>query len=278
MFNSVTGRINEIKQPRGGYVNPSLFRELETPEYKPLNENENLEPNIIGMVVDYLTRGASGQSVGDAFGISLEGAQIAEQVINGSVNTAVILAKGINGLDDKSIINACKLVSFDIWKRNPLIARSAKTYKDINPDEATIENIHTLVMRSLIFLGIVKPVVSIGFTFNPPHGTQKQYDKMIKTGKGSFGGYTPTVASGDGDYIARNTIWDFKVSKNKPTSKHTLQLLMYWIMGQHSGQDIFIDVDGIGIFNPRLHTMYRIPMSSISEEIIHTVEKEVIGY
>lgn len=50
---------------------------------------------------------------------------------------------------------------------------------------------------------------------------------MIKTGKGSYGGYTYTFESGDGDFLTADTLLDFKVSKSKPTNKHNLQLLMY---------------------------------------------------
>ena len=55
----------------------------------------------------------------------------------------------------------------------------------------------------------------------------KEYEKMIKTGKGSYGGYTYTFESGDGDFLTADTLLDFKVSKSKPTNKHNLQLLMY---------------------------------------------------
>ena len=101
---------------------------------------------------------------------------------------------------------------------------------------------------------------------------------MMKTGKGSFGGYTPIVDSGDGDFLTADTLWDFKVSKTKPTNKHTLQLLMYWIMGKHSGQDIFKSITKLGIFNPRLSTVYLLEMSKVSADIIETVEREVICY
>lgn len=43
------------------------------------------------------------------------------------------------------------------------------------------------------------------------------------------GGYSPIVTAGDGDYLTKDTLWDFKVSKKELNSKHTLQLLMYYI-------------------------------------------------
>ena len=100
---------------------------------------------------------------------------------------------------------------------------------------------------------------------------------MLKTG-GSYGGYTVTVETGDGDFLTDDTLWDFKVSKSKPTNKHTLQLLMYWIMGKHSGKSIFNNITKLGIFNPRLNIVYLLDIKNISEDIIKAVEDNVICY
>jgi len=107
---------------------------------------------------------------------------------------------------------------------------------------------------------------------------KKSLLNMMKTDQGTYGGYTATVISGDGDFLTSDTLWDFKVSINKPTSKHTLQLLMYWIMGQHSGQECFKNISKIGIFNPRLNAVYLFDMSKIDPNIIKIIEDEVICY
>lgn len=73
-------------------------------------------------------------------------------------------------------------------------------------------------------------------------------------------------------------MWDLKASKDKPTSKNSLQLLMYWIMGQHSGQDCFNEIDIIGFFNPRRFEIYMLTTDNIDPELISTVEKDVICY
>lgn len=114
------------------------------------------------------------------------------------------------------------------------------------------------ILRSLQFFDTYGPKVLDGFTFE--------------------GGYTDTIASGDGDFITHDTLWDFKVSKNPPTSKHTLQILVYWRMGLRSIHKEFREVKYLGIYNPRLNKVYRIDVSKISSEIIEAVEKEVIGY
>lgn len=265
-MSSVTRRINEIKQPRGGYIKLSQFEEIIFNDGIELGE-ENLHPSIIGLVVDYLTRYLTGASVQDAFMISILGykARIRflgiKVICKDSLKKIGIetLLKQIKGLDDKSITAACKACTYDVWFRNPMGAAMAKEADEIAPDKTTIENIKTMINRSIVFWKKYGPVTAKGFTFETA-------------------GYTATVNSGDGDYLTSDTIWDFKVSKSKPTNKHTLQLLMYWIMGQHSGKSEFRTIKRLGIFNPRLNTAYLLDMSAVSDEIIKEVETEVICY
>lgn len=276
---SVTGRISAIKQPRGGYIKPSEFDTIVMDDGVILNEVENVHSSVVGMAVDYLTRFITGTDIVDVFTVSMQGAMMAEKLgVKKAMGIAEKLLKGIKGLDDKSVINTCKLVTFDVWCRNPLGAMMAKRYNETNPDKATVENIQIFVKRSLAFFEKYGPIIKDGFTFEPVNPDDKAYDKMIKTGKGSYGGYTFTVDSGDGDFLTSDTLWDFKVSKSKPTNKHTLQLLMYWIMGQHSGQDVFKGITNLGIFNPRLNTLYLLDVSKVSADIIKAVEDDVICY
>ena len=159
-----------------------------------------------------------------------------------------------------------------------LAALMAKSYKDINPDKATIQNIQVLVQRSITFFQEYGYPIKDGFTFEPVEEDESARNKMLETGKGSYGGYTALVSSGDGDFLTEDTMWDFKILKSKLTNKHTLQLLMYWIMGQHSGQEIYKKITRMGIFNPRLNIVYLLDIKDISNDIIKKVEKEVICY
>lgn len=259
-MSSVTQRINEIKQPRGGYIKPSQLEVKELNDGKILFENENLHVSVVGMAVDYLTRLSMGTHADEAFSISLQGAMLASSFgVPDAIQVANHLLSNIKGLDDKSVISACKLTTFDVWFRNMSAALMAKNAADTNPDSYTIQNIQTMVKRSITFWDMYGPVIKDGFTFEQ-HG------------------YTQTVNSGDGDFLTRDTMWDFKVSKSKPTNKHTLQLLMYWIMGQHSGKSEFKDITNIGIFNPRLNTVYTFPVSKVELSTIRTIEAEVICY
>lgn len=276
---SVTARIRSIKQPMGGYIKPSDFQITDMNDGIILNSEENIHGTIVGMAVDYLTRFSVGTDVAKAFRISLQGAAYAEIFgVENSIETANALLNSITGLDDTSVISACKLVTFDTWRRNPMGAKMAKGYKDINPDKATIQNVQNLVKRSVLFFDKYGPIVKDGFTFEPIKMDEKAYKKMIRSGKGTYGGYTATVSSGDGDFLTADTLWDFKISKSKPTSKHTLQLLMYWIMGQHSGQEVYKKITKLGIFNPRLNVVYLLELKNVSDETIRAVESEVICY
>ena len=257
---SVTGRIKDVKQPRGGYIKPSEFETIELNDGKMLNVEENVHVSVIGMAVDYLTRFMIGTDLLEAFKISIMGASLATKLgLTIAEKEAKKYLSGIKGLDDDSIINACKMVTFDVWYRNPMGAMLAKTAKETNPDKETIENIRTMVERSINFFDEYGPVTVDGFTFEPD-------------------GYTDTVSSGDGDFLTADTLWDFKVAKSKPTNKHTLQLLMYWIMGQHSGKPEYKALTKLGIFNPRLNTVYLFDVSNVSAEIIADIEKNVICY
>lgn len=259
-MSSVTKRISEIKQPRGGYIKPSQLEVKVIDDGKVLFENENIHSSIIGMAVDYLTRLSMGTSANEAFSISLQGAMLASSLgIPDAMQIANDLLSNIRGVDDKSVISACKLTTFDVWYRNIAAALMAKNASDTNPNSYTIQNIQTMVKRSIAFWNIYGPIIKDGFTF-------EEY------------GYTKTVNSGDGDFLTQDTMWDFKVSKSKPTNKHTLQLLMYWIMGQHSGKPEFKDITNMGIFNPRLNTVYTLQISKVELATIKTVETEVICY
>ncbi len=260
-MSSVTQRIKEIKQPRGGYVKPSQFKLQKINDGQILNEQENVHASVIGMAVDYLTRFVMGTNVVEAFKISCMGAKVAEDIFKqkSALKIAEKLLTGIKGLDNSSIINACKIVTYDVWYRNPMRAIMAKGVEETNPDLETIENIKIMVERSVKFWNEFGPIIQDVFTFEP-------------------NGYTDTVNTGDGDYLTDDTLWDFKVSKSKPTNKHTLQLLMYWIMGQHSGQEIYKNIEKIGIFNPRLNFVYTLEIADISSETIEEIEKNVICY
>ena len=249
---SVTRRIKQVKQPRGGYIKSKDLEVISLGDgIETLNPKENIHPSLIGMTVDYLTRVMTGTSTEDAFGISLLGAGMIDEL-----PLAEEMLSIVKGLDDASIVSAIRLSGFDVCYRAGV--QNYKPVQNINPDADTIENIRIMVERSVCFLDEYGPKTLDGFTFE--------------------GGYTKTVSAGDGDFMTEDTLWDFKVSKVRPTKDHTLQLLMYWRMGLYSIHPEFQNVKYLGIYNPRMNKVFRIAVADIPQDVIDEVETEVIGY
>ena len=93
-----------------------------------------------------------------------------------------------------------------------------------------------MIRRAVIFYKIYGPITDYEFSFNKK-------------------AFTVTVDSGDGDFLTKDTMWDMKVTKNAITKDHTLQLLMYWIMGMHSGEKKYQDIKYLGITKKRLENL-----------------------
>lgn len=249
---TVTRRAKSVKQPRGGYLKPKSFVPVSLGEgLDELNPVENVHASLVGMSVDYLSRFLSGTRLEEAFKPSLKGS-----VVSHHAEEADRLLRGVTGLDDASITNAVKLTGFDVCFRAGL--QQYKPVEEIQPDTSTIENIRVMVNRTLHFLDVYGPKILDGFTFE--------------------GGYSDVIVNGDGDFLTADTLWDLKVSKNPIKKEHTLQLLMYWRMGLRSVYPEFRNVRYLGIYNPRLNVASRIEVSQIPDDVIDTVEKDVIGY
>ncbi|QNQ82909.1 hypothetical protein FP435_00460 (plasmid) [Lactobacillus sp. PV037] len=256
---SVTKRISKVKQPRGGYVNKKALTATQFEDNISLNEKENIHASLVGLVVDYMTRFMMGTPKKEAFSISINGAMALDSWTEGKVElqNALALLKNIKGLDKDSIIAACKIVGYDVCYRAGIMGY--KPVEEINPDKSTIENIITMINRSLVFWKKYGPITKDGFTFE--------------------GGYTDIISTGDGDYLTKDTLWDFKVSKTEPTTKHTLQILVYYLMGNHSiHTELFKDIKKLGLYNPRLNKMYTVEINSIPEEVMNEVSHKIIGY
>lgn len=248
---SVTQRIKQIKQPRGGYLPVKAFTVTTLDDGQVLNPEESIAASLVGTAVDYLSRFMDGAAVEEAFEISLLGARAMRME-----SKAFGLLDDVKGLDDLSITRACQLAGFDsAFRAGPLAYRPVES---IVPNQATIANIRTMVERSLSFFKAFGPVTAAGFTME--------------------GAYTATITTGDGDFLTKDTLWDFKVTTSKPNKDHTLQLLIYYLMGKRSIHPEFQSIGKLGIFNPRQNTIYQLPISEISDEVIKEVETVVIGY
>ena len=256
---SVTQRIKFVNQPRGGLLPMSLFNTIPYNDKKTLFARESIHPSLVGLAVDYLTRMIiANQQPEEAFDISLSGARILlENGYFDEFEYACELVDNINDLSDASVASACRLVGYDSCMRAGI--KVYKPVRDIDVDINTISNVRTMVRRGVAYLNDVGPVVSTEPTFEG-------------------GGYTNLVAFGDGDYTTDTAFIDFKVIRSNPKPEHTLQLLMYYLMAKHSGQQRYSNLSKLAIFNPRKNIEWVCSVSSIPSEIIATVEHDVIGY
>lgn len=249
---SVTARANKVKQPYGGFLKPKEFQIVTFNDGKGLNENQNIHPSLIGLAVDYLTRFQLGEAKKDAFSISMMGATLINEI-----RYARSLLDRVKGLDDESIKSACKLSGYDTVFRAGKVTYVNVKYVEANKD--TIKNIRIMVERSIAFFDQYGPVTQVGFVFPDA--------------------YTATITSGDGDYLTRDALWDIKTLRSKPNSKHTLQLMIYYMMGSKSRlKDEFRTIERIGIYNPRLNVAYYKRIEDIPTNVLEIVSKEVIGY
>ena len=248
---SVTARCKMIKQPRGGLIRKDFFDIDRRDDGFILHEEESLPGGLVGATVDYLSRLVCGTTPKKAFDISLKGAACI-----GKLPLAFQLLGEVKGLDEASIICACRLAGFDVCLR-----RSLEAYipvETIDPDPNTIDNICHMVSRCISFWDDYGPVKKHGFNFPV--------------------GYTPVITSGDGDYLTEDTVWDLKVLRREPSSQDFLQIYVYYLMGRHSLELGFFDVHRFGIFNPQSNMVYVCPADRIPKAIRDYVCHEIIGY
>lgn len=255
---TVKQRAKQFKQPRGGFINPKTMTvvQLEDDHGSPLNlKDENIHASLVGMAVDYLVRLSLGTAPREVFVYSLFGARnLGAEILASAEAEVEALRAGV--VDDAAIAVACRLSGYDVAYRSPSAGYNPDTVT--TPDAVTTRHIAVMVERSLELFRKQGPLTLSGFRFP--------------------GAFTDVVVNGDGDYLTEDTLWDFKVSVDGPTKVHTLQLLMYLLMGRRSGQVEFESVTGLGVFNPRLNTIYRQALAAVPADVIAEVSRDVIGY
>lgn len=248
---SILETIKNLKQPEGGYLSPNAFKEIFLNDELEITSSENIPLSIVGIVIDYMTRYLLIGDAKNCFRVSLTGA-----ISVNETDKANELLEQINGLNDQSIVAACKLVGYDIcFRESPDLYQSVD---NISPDNQSINNIKSMIIRSMAFVNEFGPIIKEGITFE--------------------GGYTDKITNGDGDFVTKGTIWDIKLSPEGINTINTLQLLIHYIMGKHSNYPELQEIYKIGFFNPRLNRIYLLDTKEIDKEIIDTVEKDIIGY
>lgn len=296
---SVTQRIAEIRQPKGGYLPIKLFNEQRLFNdgfilgYKSSDDAKKFASSI-GLVVDYISRYLQSKDLIQSFKISY--LSILEYLTNPSYTT--------NQLSDNECISLYqdfkqKLHSIVNWNIN------LKTKNNIE----IIKNIFTIVRLDAIYrAGYEKeelwertesgvklvlnkhydiPNYIYDITLVCIYRTLKFYSILGNINFGECFGNGKLITSGDCDFISQDTIWDMKVSsvnihKNPSTIKWTLQILIYYLMLKHPTHHNFSQYNNIkkvGIFNPFLNVCYTFDIENfINKEYIKEIEDEIIGF
>lgn len=258
MAASVTGILANIKQPRGGYLPLSNFdMESHCDDLRVVGDY-NIAPSLVGLAVDYGTRIALGNDTEETFEVATVGAGMvgASDVAESLIADIDVAALESGEIDEKSVVSLCKLSGFDSAFRAG--ASAYRPVSEINPDRQTIADIGNLILRTKAFFDASAEPVIAGFTFE--------------------GAYTDDAGASDGDYICGDTLWDLKVSKNEPTIKNTMQVLLYYLMGLRSSKDEFKAVTRIGLFNPWLQKSWSISVLDLDESFLSMVENDILGY
>lgn len=250
---TVSDRLKTVKQPEGGFLNPALMTLTVLGEgAEVLNRGEAINPDLAETAVYYLWMFMLGRPADRAFNTCVYAALLEDKD-----DIAFELISGIKKLDRESVVNAVNVCGFDVCYKAEV------PYSEVDmmtPDDATIDNIIMMVKRALAFSD-EQGIASIG-----PVG----FD----------GGYSATVRNGFGDFVSVDTIWNFRTSWSMPDERDTLRVLMYWRLFMHSScaEAEKQRIRFIGIFNPRRNEVYRIAVANIPDDLIVTLDRDVIEY
>ena len=261
MAQSVTQFIKEFDQPDGGVLPVDLFDSF----YVDMRDNyfikhDRVDPAIMGVGVDYMSRWLMSADFEGAFITPLSGAHIISELSgdNYHIERAAELSDIIKYTRNKQARyeSVLRLCAYDQIARGGGVLVNID---EVNPEDTDIAVMERLVKRVLKFLDKFGPIVLDGFNFD--------------------GGYTDTITHGEGDFLTDNTLWDMKTIRRDIGPYHTLQLLMYWRMGLRSQhRELFRGIQFLGIYNPRSNKIHRCPTSNIPQDAIDLTDFELIGY
>ena len=252
MSYTIAQRVYNVEQPGNGYLPIRAFSSKSYRDGLKLNSKENVHGKYVSPAVDFLTRFELTNNAAISFYESMIGADICWQVFGRSDHynfCHYLLAEVQKG----NIAAALQLAAYEGVYRS-----GRETIPLLTPDEDTIENIDIMVQRGIKFLKHCGPVLKSGFDFE--------------------GGYTSTIITGNGGYLTRNALIDFKVLRSNFSENHTLQILTYYLMGLRSVHEEFKNVQWLALFNPRKNLVKFINVNKIAASVIDKVKREVIGY
>ena len=266
-------------QPRGGFIDPHDMESKPISNDYPENYIKdmldvttsmgNFTAQSLGLVFDYLLRIEiaimSGEKISraviGAFPVACRGAMMVDKWDDAQrllKNIALLYAKRDN-IDDNLLEiaqNASELVVYDA------VFRAGYYNPDHKPPKLNEHDFNTLS----IMLGSTEEYLT------------RENDHIISLGFGFTAEGAKNVAPSDGDILTETSLIDLKCSIKKPTSKHTLQLLLYYILGMHENKEIFGKLQYLKILNPRLGAVYSYEIAKVDKETLKHIEKDIMGY
>ena len=273
MRQPVTRIVNTPKiQPYGGYIPTKDLTEeplTDEPLYRSLLETSckmgTLTPQSLGLVFDYILRTDLAVMAGsdpvdavlNAFEVSFLGAKLINKI-----DDALTLGQKIADLYGKKKKKLAKiaqvaseLVVYDAVFRAGYYNPDAEPPRVSEGDKNALE---LMLGATEVYLLEKERLVSLGYGF-----------RALEAEK---------VAPSDGDILTVDSLIDLKCSIKKPTSKHTLQLILYYILGLHEMSTEFKRLKYLKIVNPRLGQVYSYEISKLDTEDLKTIERDIMGY
>ena len=268
---TVTSAVNTPGlQPHGGFLSPdemaieSISKEEDYEKKNSiLNNLGNISSTSLGLVFDYLFRleyyldrgKPFMDAANNAFSIAYKGAMLSGRYYD--LNELFEKLKTYYERRDKNFRNilytSCKIVNYDT------IIRCGIFNSFFRPPTMTTADAE-LMNRML-------------------HAT-KEYLKNkneLKFGMEFLAKDFKRIMRSDCDLIADDSLIDFKCLSKKITSKHTLQLIMYYILGIYEEPEIFRNIKYLKIINPKLGLVYSYEISKIDYLKLSLIEEEIMG-
>lgn len=88
--------------------------------------------------------------------------------------------------------------------------------------------------------------------------------------------YKGDTIYGDYDYLTEDSIIDMKILSKKITNKHTLQIILYWIIGMKSDKKHFSNVKHLQFYDPRLNVEYQFDLDDLTPQLLKPILEEVL--
>lgn len=280
-MSSVSELVEKIEQPAFGILPVSKFERTELKQDSYVVAKKNSIPAVhLGLIVDYCVKYILGVKLSDI--LHVEYAGYAEHI-------RVSAVKYFNSLSEQSLTQ----IYIEDERKKICLSDFVSQVENAETFEDFVTNMLYVVQYGDFIRNIRYAYNRIGEVFTTKisesdlrdiliffmrtKGWISTFDKAIPMYKFKPYGYNNTVTSGEGDFCTKHTLWDLKVSNGEPTSKDTLQLLIYYIMAKRSGNRMYKDVNSIGVYNPKLDTTWLCKIDDIDKSIIKHVSN-IIGF